>query len=538
MPDDKHWAPPAFPDRRNRTTVRCVIRSIFTVGGWTMASRILGFARDMLIASRLGAGPMADAFFIALKLPNLFRRLFGEGAFNAAFVPAFAGTYAVEGPVKARALANALAGIMTIWLSGLVVLGVVFMPQILFVLAPGFVGEAVRFPLAVELTRITFPYVLFICLAALVSGVLNGMDRFGAAAAAPILFNVFSMAALVGLTPHVATPGHALAWGVVASGVAQLAMLLVAARLAGMAINPLSRPRFAPDVVGVLRRMLPGMLGAGVTQINLAIDLIIASLLPAGAVSYLYYADRVAQLPLGVIGAAIGTALLPLLARQLRGGRALAAHRSQNRAIEFSVALALPSAFAIAVLAGPIIATLFERGAFDATATAATAAALLAYSVGLPAFVLVKALTPGFFARGDTATPVKIGIGIVTLNLALNLVLTPFMGHVGIALATTLAAWVNVILLAVLLMRRRHLVLDRRLRRATPRLLLAALVMALALMGGAWLLFPLAGGLARFGALGLLVALGMGAYFGTAQMIGALDLRDAVRMLRRRNATP
>jgi putative peptidoglycan lipid II flippase len=511
-----------------------MLRSVATVGGWTMASRILGFARDMLIAAKLGAGPVADAFFIALKLPNLFRRLFGEGALNAAFVPAFAGTYAVEGARQARDLANSLAGLMTIWLSALVILGIVFMPQVLFVLAPGFVGEPDRFPLAVELTRITFPYLLFICLAALVSGVLNGMDRFAAAAAAPVLFNVITMAALLGLAPFVATPGHALAWGVTLSGIAQLALLLVAVRSARMAINPLSRPRLTPPVRAVLRRMVPGLVGAGVTQLNLAVDIVIASLLPAGAVSYLYYADRIAQLPLGVIGAAVGTALLPLLARQLRSGQTLSAHRSQNRAIELSLAFALPAAFAMAVAATPIISALFERGAFGAEAAGATAAALVAYAVGLPAFVLVKALTPGFFARGDTATPVKVGIAIVLLNLLLNLALTPWLAHVGIALATSVAAWVNVAVLGWLLMRRRRLVLDRRLRRAVPRLLLASCAMAVALFGLEVALFPLSGGLARLLALGLVVGAGMATYFGVAHLVGGLDLREAARMLRRR----
>jgi putative peptidoglycan lipid II flippase len=511
-----------------------MLRSVATVGAWTMASRILGFARDMLIAAKLGATPMADAFFVALRLPNLFRQLFGEGAFNAAFVPAFAGAYATDGPATARALANSLAGLMTITLSGLVILGIVFMPQLLFVLAPGFVGEALRFPLAVELTRITFPYLLFICLAALVSGVLNGMDRFGAAAAAPVLFNIVTMAALLGLTPFVATPAHALAWGVVASGLLQLLMLLVAARMAKMVLNPLSRPRLTPEVKAVLKRMVPGVLGAGVTQLNLAIGIIIGSLLPEGAVSFLYYADRISQLPLGVIGAAVGTALLPLLSRQLRMGQRLQAHRSQNRAIELTLAFALPAAFALAVVPQPIIAALFERGAFDPRATAATAAALMAYAVGLPAFVLVKALTPGFFARGDTATPVKIGLAVVALNLTLNLVLTRFLGHVGIALATSVASWANVALLAWLLVRRRRLLLDRRLRRAAPRLVLAAAVMAAVLAALATVLFPQAHGLARLGALALMIGAGMVAYFGTAQLIGALDLRDALRMLRRR----
>jgi putative peptidoglycan lipid II flippase len=360
------------------------------------------------------------------------------------------------------------------------------------------------------------------------------MDRFAAAAAAPVLFNLVVMAALLALTPFVATAGHALAWGVLVSGVAQLAMLLVAARAAGMAINPLSPPRLTAAVRQVLRRMVPGLLGAGVTQINLAIDIVIASLLPAGAISYLFYADRVAQLPLGVIGAAVGTALLPLLSRQLRTGRALAAHRSQNRAIELSLAFALPAALAMAVAAGPIVAALFERGAFSAAATRATAAALMAYAAGLPAFVLVKALTPGFFARGDTATPVKVGIGIVALNLALNLALTPWLLHVGIALSTALAAWVNVAALAWLLTRRRQLLLDRRLRRAVPRLLGAALLMAVVVFALSRALFPLDSGLARLVALACVVAAGLVAYFGSAQLLRGLDLREAVRLLRRR----
>jgi putative peptidoglycan lipid II flippase len=513
-----------------------MLRHVATVGAWTMASRILGFARDMLIAAKLGAGPVADAFFVALKLPNLFRRLFGEGAFNAAFIPAFTGTLATGGKAPALALANTLAALMGLWLSGLVLVGIVFMPQLLLVLAPGFADGDPRYALALEMTRITFPYLLFICLAALVSGVLNGMDRFAAAAAAPVLFNLIVMAALLGLAPLTATPGHALAWGVMLSGIAQLGLLLVAARWAGMAVTPLTRPRLTPDVLQVLRRMAPGLLGAGVTQLNLAIDVIIASLLPAGAVSYLYYADRVAQLPLGVIGAAVGTALLPTLARQLRTGQRLAAHHSQNRAIEFSLAFALPAAFALGVAAVPIVSALFERGAFGAEATRATAAALVAYAIGLPAFVLVKALTPGFFARGDTVTPVKVGIAIVALNLAFNLALTPFLGHVGIALATGLAAWVNVLVLGSLLRRRRRLVLDRRLRRAVPRLLAAAVAMAVVLLLLGMLLFPLAGGLARLAALGAMVGAGLVAYFGAAHALGGLHLGEAWRMLRRRSS--
>ncbi len=514
-----------------------MLRSVLTVGGWTMASRVLGFARDMLIAARLGAGPMADAFFVALKLPNLFRRLFGEGAFNAAFVPAFAGTLAVQGPAAAKQLAERMAVLMSLWLSALTVLGLVFMPYLMTVLAPGFAATPEKFALAVELTRITFPYLLFICLTALVSGVLNGLDRFAAAAAAPVFFNLLSMAALIGLTPYVATPAHALAWGVTISGVVQLGLVLWAAARAGMALNIIRPVRLSPEVREVLRRMGPGLVGAGVTQLNLAVDVIIASLLPSGAVSFLYYADRVGQLPLGVIGAAVGTALLPLLARQLRSGQRLSAHRSMNRAIELALLLCLPAAAGQAVAALPIIEALFLRGAFGEAEARATAAALSAYAIGLPAYVLVKVLVPGFFARGDTATPVKLGFAAVGLNLALNLVLTQFLAHVGVALATALAAWFNALALAWLLARRGQLVLDRRLRRRAPRLLAATLLMALLLWAAQALFWPVAPP-GRLFALAGLVALGGLGYFAAAQALGVLDMRELGRLLRRRRKAP
>jgi len=506
-----------------------MLKSVLTVGSWTLASRALGFLRDMLIAAQLGAGPVADAFFIALKLPNLFRRLFGEGAFNAAFVPAFAATLTLNGPAQARALAERMSTLMTLWLTLLTGLGLVFMPQVMRVLAPGFVDEPLRFHLAVEMTRITFPYLVFICLTALVSGVLNGLDRFAAAAGAPVLFNLLSMAALLALAPFTATPGHALAWGVTISGAAQLLLVWAAAARAGMPLRIVSRPRLSPEVRDVLRRMGPGLIGAGVSQINLAVDVIIASLLPAGAVSYLYYADRIGQLPLGVIGAAVGTAMLPLLARQLRGGRPLEAHRTMNRALELSLALALPAAAAQAVLAWPIISALFLRGAFGEVEALATSAALTAYALGLPAFILVKAFVPGFFARGDTATPVKIGLAVVVLNLALNLALTRVMEHVGIALATGLSAWVNVAALAIILRRRNQWRPDRRLRRRLPRLLIATLAMAVTLLALRAALPEPAGSTARILFLGLYVAVGLGTYFGIAQAIGGLHIGELRR---------
>lgn len=512
-----------------------MLRNILTIGGWTFASRILGFARDMLIAAMLGAGPIADAFFLALRLPNMFRRLFGEGAFNAAFVPAFTASLTLDGPAKARMLAARMSTLMAMWLSLLVVLGMIFMPQIMAVLTPGLVDEPLRFDLVVELSRITFPYLLFICLTALVSGVLNAADKFALAAGAPLLFNLCAIVSLFALTPFVATPAHALAWGTMVSGILQLAVVVWAAYKVGLGFPLVSFPRITEDAKQVLRRMVPGVLGASVTQLNLAIDMFIASWLPAGAISYLNYADRLAQLPLGVVGAAMSTALLPVLSRQLRSGKALSAHRSMNRGIELSLALTLPAAIALIVTAEPIIAVLFQRGAFTADKVAQTAPALAAYAAGLPAFVLIKSLAPGFFARGDTATPVKIGIITVAFNLCLNLLLTPHLQHVGIALATSLSSWANAGMLAFMLARRGQWVADRQLRRNAWRLLGAAVAMGAILWALAEVVFP-ATGLWRFAGLGALVGMGLVTYFGATLLLGAFDLREFLRRRRSRTA--
>jgi putative peptidoglycan lipid II flippase len=511
-----------------------MLRGVLTVGGWTMASRVLGFARDMLIAAMLGAGPIADAFFVALKLPNLFRRLFGEGAFNAAFVPEFAGMLSAEGPQPARQFASEAFAVMTFWLGALTIAGEIFMPQVMTVLAPGFAAIPAKFALAVELSRITFPYLILICLAALVSGVLNGLDRFTAASASYVLFNAISIACMLWLAPYVPTVGHALSWGVTVSGVAQLAVLLWATSRAGMPLA-LPRPRLSPQMRLLFRRMAPGLLGAGVTQLNLAVDVIIASLLPPGTVSVLYYADRVNQLPLGVIGTAVGTALLPLLSRQVRAGEGLAAIATLNRAIAYALFLTLPAALALIVSAWPIMFVLFGRGAFDAESVRLSAQSLAAYALGLPAFVLVKVLAPGFFARGDTTTPVKIGVAAVVLNLAMNLAFMVPLKHIGPALATSLASMFNVAWLGGVLMRRGQLRIDTDLKRRAIRLAAAAIVMAIALALAQHLMFGIAmHGAAKFAALAALIAIGMLAYGVTGQCLGAYDVREAIGLLRRR----
>lgn len=511
-----------------------MLRSVLTVGGWTMASRILGFARDMLIAAMLGTGPVADAFLVALKLPNLFRRLFGEGAFNAAFVPAFSGLLAAEGRTAARQFAAETFSVMTFWLGALTIVGEVFMPQMMAVLAPGFAADPAKFALTVALSRITFPYLILICLAALAAGALNGLDRFTAASASYILFNVVSIACMLWLTPFVPTAGHALSWGVTASGVLQLALLLWALRRAGMPLR-LPRPRLTPQIRVLLRRMLPGLIGAGVTQLNLAVDVIIASLLPAGTVSLLYYADRVQQLPLGVIGTAVGTALLPLLSRQVRAGEADAAQGTQNRAIEYALFLTLPAAVALVVSAYPVMWVLFARGAFGAESARLSSQSLSAYAVGLPAFVLVKVLAPGFFARGDTATPVKIGLAAVALNLAMNVAFMVPLKHIGPALATSLAAMFNVGWLGWVLARRGHLRIDAQLRRRGMGMIAASVAMGASLWLAQQVLFASPPhGLARAGALAALVMAGLASYGAAAVAFGAADLRAFIRLPRMR----
>jgi putative peptidoglycan lipid II flippase len=511
-----------------------MLRGVITVGGWTMASRVLGFLRDMLIAALAGAGPVADAFFVALRVPNLFRRLFGEGAFNAAFVPEFSGILATEGQDHARQFAQEAIAVMAFWLLLLTVLGEIFMPQVMAVLAPGFAEVPGKMELTVALARITFPYVLLICLAALLSGVLNGLDRFAAAAAAPLVFNCVSIAAMLALTPYVPTVGHSLAWGVTVSGVLQLALLGWAVRRAGMALH-IPRPRLTPRMRALLRRMGPGLIGAGVTQLNLAVDVVIVSFLPPGSASLLYYADRVNQLPLGVIGTAVGTALLPLLSRQARGGQASEAVATLNRAIELSLVLTLPAALALAVAGQPIMAVLFGRGAFDAESARLGAQSLAAYAVGLPAFVLLKVLVPAFFAHGDTSTPVRVGMIAIGINLVLNLLFMVPLQHIGPALATSVSAMFNVVTLGVLLHRRGRLAMDGLLRRRLQRMALAALAMAAALVGlQAWLAPYFGHGALRYAALAALVGGGMLAYGAAGQALGAFDGRALLRMARRR----
>ncbi|WP_416898257.1 MAG: murein biosynthesis integral membrane protein MurJ [Minwuia sp.] len=520
-------------DRAARSRETGLIRAAATVGGFTMLSRLTGFARDILIAAFLGAGPIGDAFFVAFKLPNFFRRLFAEGAFNAAFVPLFSGRLETEGREAARRFAEDTLSVLLTVLFLFVSAMQIAMPVVMYALAPGFSDDPETFDLAVELTRITFPYLIFISLVSLLAGMLNSDGRFAAAAATPILLNICLIGALLGLTGLVPTAGHALAIGVFAAGVLQFVWLMAALGRAGL-VPSLPRPRLTPGVKRVMKIMAPAALGAGVVQVNLVIDIVLASTLPEGSISFLFYADRINQLPIGVVGVAVGTALLPLLSRQAAAGDDGAARHSLNRAVELGLILSFPAAAACLAMPDVLIGALFERGAFTAEDTAATAWALSAYAAGLPAYVMVKVLAPGFFARQDTKTPVIIASVAVVVNVVLNLILMGPMLHAGLALATAISAWLNTALLAIWLHRRGWMKTDRRLALAIPKALLASVVMAAALVFGAIVLDQrLPGGeLWRASGLAMLVLGGIAVYGLLAwitRLANPADLKGLVR---------
>ncbi len=470
-----------------------LMRSAALVGGMTIISRMLGFARDVMIASVLGTGFVADAFFVAFRIPNLFRRLFAEGAFNSAFVPLFAKRLEGESPEAARRFGQEVVSVLTFTLIIFTVVAEIFMPLLVHLLAPGFVENPEKFDLAVVLTRIAFPYLLFMSLVAFLSGVLNSLGRFAAAAAAPILLNIVLISVLVFATffskQDQQHAGHLLVWGVALAGCLQWFMLVIAARRADMVFK-LTRPRLTPGVRKLITLGVPGVIAGGITQINILIGTIIASM-QESAVSFLYYADRIYQLPLGVIGIAIGVVLLPEISRKLRNGNKGAADQSQNRALEFSMLLTLPAAVALVVIPQPILMVLFERGAFGHDATVATASALTAFAVGLPAFVLNKIFSPGFFAREDTRTPMHYAGVAVAINIAASLALFPYFQHVGIAIATSLAGWVNTGLLGLTLYRRGHFNIDQRLKSRLKIYGLSALCMGVILWQGAQYLVPM-----------------------------------------------
>jgi putative peptidoglycan lipid II flippase len=511
-----------------------LIRRISTVGGFTLLSRILGLARDLLMARYLGAGMAADAFFIAFKLPNFFRRLFAEGAFSVAFIPLFSKVLGRDVTPDSQAAAEAFASRVLAWLLPVLLILLVVMELAMVPIMLGLTGAfpeggtatTEKFDLVVELGRYTFPYLLLISLVSFFAGMLNAVGRFSAAAFAPVLLNIMMIGALTLFHETDQQTAQALAIAVSLSGILQLFWLYRASRKAGLRVS-LPRPRLSNDVRELLRVMAPAAIGAGIMQINLLADVIIAArLLPEGSVSWLFYADRLAQLPLGVIGIAVGTVLLPGISRLLAANDQPGAKSQQNRALEFSLLLTLPAATALGVLAAPIIATLFEREAFLAADTLATSAALVAYAAGLPAYVIQKGLNPAYFARGNTRTPVIFATISLVLNLILNLLLIQYFAHVGLAIATAISAWLNVGLLYGGLVRRGHFSADKQLVISCCKFVAASLVMAGILLSTTdiWQTFLRQGELARIITLIVLVIAGAGSYFSVLLVTGGLKI--------------
>lgn len=504
-----------------------------TVGGFTMLSRVAGFARDLLMASIVGAGALADAFFVALKLPNLFRRITAEGAFHVAFIPLFSEAREKQGEEQALAMARNIMGVMLAALSLLCVLFIAAMPGVISLIAPGFVNEDIRFNTAVDLAGVTFPYILFISLAALIGGVMNVYGRFALYAFLPVLFNFGLILALLFHGVFGVDAVTALAWAVSLSGLVQLLWIGVAAALKGQILMP-TWPRITPEVKKLWALMVPAIFGAGVMHVNILADMIIASLLPAGSVSHLYYADRLNQLPIGVIGVAIGTALLPMLSRTVAAGKGGEAGRLYAQSITYSLMATLPAAVALVAVAPILVTALFQHGAFTANDAAVTARILQAYAIGLPAYILAKTYQAVFFANQDTTTPVKISIVITVINILLSLVLIRFIGVVGIAASTAFVGWVQVILLSRAIDKRDLITPDRPLRSPILRMGLAALVMGIALCAvGVWV-GPMAdaGAVERVIACFALVGTGVVVYGMGLAGIAKVKVKDVINDIR------
>jgi len=516
-----------------------LVRKFATVASGTLMSRVLGFTREMLMAAAVGTGPVADAFYAAFQFPNTFRRLFAEGAFNAAFVPLFAKEIEANGVDGAKRFSEEVFGVLFSVLLALTIAMELAMPLIVrFVIAPGFADDAQKFDTTVTLAAIMFPYLICMSLGAMMAGMLNSLRRYFAAAVAPVFLNVI----LIGVLAYAwwngsdgRAVGLALSWGVLAAGIVQLAIVWFAVRHAGVSIG-FRRPRLTPNVRRLLWLALPAAITGGITQINTLIGTAIASARDS-AVSSLNLADRVYQLPLGVVGVAVAIVLLPELARALKSGNLKEAANLQNRSVEFTLFMTLPAAAALLTMSEPIVRVLYERGAFTPADTTVVASILAIFGLGLPAFVLIKAFTPGYFAREDTRTPMIFAAVSVAINVSVALSLFPSMGAPGIAVASAVAGWANAAMLLGVLVKRGHWGSDRPLLTRIPRLVLAAAIMA----GAIWLavgqaatrLGANAGLVTQATTLAAIVAGAMVIYFGAAFATGGADFGMIRRSIRR-----
>lgn len=432
---------------------RSLFKSTARVGANTLLSRILGFVRDIVIARMFGAGTGADAFFVAFRIPNLLRRLFAEGAFSTAFVPVLTEYKTQKSHQEVQQLVAHVAGLLGGILFLVTAAGVAAAPVIVLVFAPGFLDNPEKFDLTVQMVRITFPYILFISLTAFAGGILNSYGRFGVPAFTPVLLNLSLIASALWLAPQMAEPVTALAWGVFVAGIVQLGFQLPFIKGLGFLLKPKLK-RGHEGVRRILRLIIPATVGVSVAQINLLVDTLIASFLITGSISWLYYSDRMVEFPLGVFGIALATVILPNLSRQHAADSPEAFSRTLDWALRLVLVIGAPAAIGLALLASPILTTLFQYGEFGRGDVRMAALSLVAYSTGLLAFIAVKVLAPGYYARQDTRTPVRIAIVAMLTNIVLNLALVVPLKHAGLALATSIAAYLNAVLLYRGLLRR------------------------------------------------------------------------------------
>lgn len=504
-----------------------LIRSIATVGVYTLGSRIFGFIRTTLMASFLGAGAIADAAALALKFPSLFRRIFAEGAMNAAFVPTFSKYLTADGPESARSYAEEILSLLILSLALLVLGCELFMDKLVPLFLPGFTKDPERLYYVIDFTRITFPFILLISLTALYSGVLNSLEKFAAVASSPMMGNIAIIVvafALLNITP---TAGHAFSYGVIACGIVQWLWVLVPSHREGMILR-LRRPKLSPRVKHFFVLMGPAAAGSGVVQINIFLDMLIASYLPRGGISFLNYAERLNQLPLSMLGTAVGTALLPLLSKQLRKNQVKDAMDSQNLALEYSILFTTPALLGLTILGDPIVKVLYEHGKFSAHDTLETAKTLMALASGLPAYILIKIFSTSFFAQEDTKTPVLVALASVVLNVVLNLLFIKPLAHVGLGLATSLAAWMNAFLLAYLLQRRGLFKLNDRVKSFFPKALVSTVLTGVAFWGMKSFLqdFVAMGKIVQIISLTIAIFGGIGLFVIFSLLTKALDLED------------
>lgn len=522
-----------------------LFKSIATFGSFTLLSRITGFFRDMVLANYLGAGLVSDAFFVAFKLPNLFRSLFAEGAFTSAFVPMLSQKLVTDSKQDAIDFAARAISVLAFFLTIFVLIMEIFMPVVVHILAPGFVSDSGKIELAVQLSRITFPFLLFISIVSFQSGILNSLGKFAAPAAAPVILNLMMIASVFIFVPFGATPAHGIAVGVTFAGFIEILWLMFFLHRQQVYLKPDFHilPLLKDHCIRTLfKRIAPGVLGAGVYQINMVVDTILVSLVGTGAISWLYYANRLQQLPLGVVGAAIGVAVLPILSHHLKCGDTEEANHVQTKAMEYGALLAIPAAAALIVLAEPIINILFQHGKFGTLQTTMTARAVIAYAIGLPAYVLVKALAPNFFARGDTKTPVKYSIVVLLTNLSFAIILMKPFGHVGIASATTIAAFVSLGQYLRGLKKRGFWQFPRSLAIQTAKICACSIIMGIAIWSGElllnlhyenWLYLSV---LPKLGWFGLLCILGVATFIIAAKLASVLDIGEMINMIRKRRA--